>query len=283
MDCVDYNSPLALKNFMDENNMAMQKKFGQNFMVNPSCRKRIIDMLECSGEETVWEVGPGLGSMTKELLEKNVNVLAFEIDKGFIRTLEKFFCAEIKEKKLNIIEGDVLKNWEVRAKESDTKEIKLFGNLPYNIASTFIAETIEKGCIFDRCVFTVQKEVAERMCAKVNSSSYSAFSVLCQWKYDVLLGQELSPGNFWPRPKVSSKAVLLKRKKDALPCKDSKMLIKLIHALFSSRRKTIANNIKQVLPPLSIDIFKETGVNSSLRAENLNVSEFIKLSDCISS
>ena len=87
----DYNSPIALKNFMDENNMAMQKKFGQNFLVNADARKKLIDVLDVKPGMKVWEVGPGLGAMTSEILRRGALLKVFEIDKGFIALLKVFF------------------------------------------------------------------------------------------------------------------------------------------------------------------------------------------------
>ncbi len=280
MNCPDYNSPIALKEFMDNNGMAMQKKFGQNFMVNPAVRTRIIDMLEAKESDSVWEIGPGLGSMTHEILKRNCNLTAFEIDKGFINLLEQFFEKEIKENKFSIVKGDVLRNWKGATEDKSVSQIKLFGNLPYNIAATFIADTIKNECIFDRCVFTVQKEVANRMGAKPNTAEYSAFSVLCQWKYDVISGMELLPGNFWPKPKVSSKVVLLKHKENPLACKNTKLFLNIVQTLFSSRRKTIANNMKKMSNAESLtQIFEKTGISPSLRAENLSLEQFIELAD----
>ena len=280
----DYNSPTELKEFLSANGMAMQKKFGQNFMVNPSARTRIVDMLELNEGSKVWEVGPGLGCMTEEILNRGAVLKAFEIDRGFISMLHGFFEEEEKSGRFSIVEGDVLKNWR-RELSDGCSELKLFGNLPYNIAATFIADTIAKGFAFSSCVFTVQKEVTERICAGPGSKNYSAFSVLCQWKYDVSQGLELSAGNFWPRPNVASQAVLMKRKENPLECSEPDRFVSLVHALFSSRRKTVMNNIKSVLPQgLSAEeVLMDAGISPMERAENLSVGDFILLSQTVSS
>lgn len=284
MNHPDYNSASSLKDFLEKNGMAMQKKFGQNFMINPSARSRIVDMLEIGDGSFIWEIGPGLGCMTEEIMNRGASVKVFEIDRGFISLLHQFFESQEKDGLFSIVEGDVLKNWQKEASEKESN-IKLFGNLPYNIAATFIADTIAKGFTFSRCVFTVQKEVTERICAKPGSKNYSAFSVLCQWKYDVVPGLELAAGNFWPRPNVASQAVLMKRKETPLECTEPQRFVSLVHALFSSRRKTIQNNIKPVLPPqITVDeIFSRTGISPSERAENLTVADFMLLSQTISS
>lgn len=284
MNRPDYNSPSALKKLLDENGMAMQKKFGQNFMVNPAARKRIIDELSPSEGEAVWEIGPGLGCMTEDILKRGANLTVFEIDRGFIGMLREFFSDYAKKNTFRIVEGDVLKTWKKQLQESE-RPVKLSGNLPYSIAATFIADTITGGLVFDRCVFTVQKEVAQRMAAAPGTENYSSFSVLCQWGYDVRCGIELAPGNFWPRPNVASQSVIMTKKAVPYECKDPKMFTKLVHALFASRRKTIANNIKAVLPKGmdSEPLFAAAGVKGSDRAENLSAQDFIRLSDTVAS
>ena len=162
--------------------------------------------------------------------------------------------------------------------------MKLFGNLPYNIAATFIADTIVEGLIFDKCVFTVQKEVTERVAAAPGTENYSAFSVLCQWGYEVKKGMVLSSANFWPRPNVASQAFSLEKKKVSVPCKDNRLFVKVVHALFASRRKTLFNNIKPLLLPgmNAEEIFDKAGINKMERAENLSVEQFAKITDVLS-
>ncbi|MBQ2553201.1 MAG: ribosomal RNA small subunit methyltransferase A [Treponema sp.] len=284
MNHPDYNSPASLKEFLEGNGMAMQKKFGQNFMINPSARSRIVDALEIGPESSVWEIGPGLGCMSEEIMNRGASLKVFEIDRGFISMLHQFFSEQESSGKFSIVEGDVLKKWKGEV-PAENPGIRLFGNLPYNIAATFIADTIENGFTFSKCVFTVQKEVAQRICAKSGSKNYSSFSVLCQWKYDVEAGLVLSAGNFWPKPNVASQVVIMKPKKNPLECSSPKTFVSLVHALFSSRRKTIQNNIRQVLPPglSSEELFEKTGISPSLRAENLEPEDFMLLSESISS
>lgn len=290
MNHPDYNSPAALKEFMESKEMSMQKKFGQNFMVNPAARTSIINELDPQKDEIIWEIGPGLGCMTSEILERGADLTCFEIDKGFVVCLKEFFAEYQKTDHFRIIEGDVLKTWKKAVSLLSTEDysnlkIKLSGNLPYNIAATFIADTITKGLNFERCVFTVQKEVAERMTASPGSKNYSAYSVLCQWAYDVKTGIELAPGNFWPRPNVASQSVIMNKKKEPLYCADPSLMVKIVHSLFLSRRKTIANNFKPVLNSnVSLDdIFTKTNISRTERAENLTVRDFLELTEICNS
>lgn len=279
----DYNSPIALKNFMDENNMAMQKKFGQNFLVNADARKKLIDVLDVKPGMKVWEVGPGLGSMTSGLLERGVNLTVFEIDHGFARLLTQFFEEYANSGNFSLVEGDVLKTWPKFAKENDIPE-RFFGNLPYNVAATIIADTITKGFRFDKAVFTIQKEVGQRMNAKPGTEDYSSFSVLCQWAYDVKLVMDLAGGNFWPVPNVASRAVLMTKKEDFPKCENPELFRKMVRQIFALRRKTLRNNLSRfVKAKICDEALKIAGIEPSIRAENLSVEDLLKLSDALNS
>lgn len=280
----DYNSSSSLKAFLDKHGFAMQKKFGQNFMINQDARKKIIDELDPKENELIWEVGPGLGCMTEEIMNRGAKINVFEIDKGFISLLHQFFEEQESQNKFKIIEGDVLKTWKNHYNSSSEKPIKLFGNLPYNIAATFIADTIVEGISFNKCVFTVQKEVAQRVVATPGTENYSTFSVLCQWGYDVRKGIVLSSANFWPRPNVASQVFSLVKKEKPIVCKDNKLFVQVVHALFSSRRKTLLNNIKPLLRNgiNAEEILEKSAINKMERAENLNVEQFVKITDVLS-
>ena len=279
----DYNSPIALKNFMDENNMAMQKKFGQNFLVNADARKKLIDVLDVKPGMKVWEVGPGLGSMTSGLLERGVNLTVFEIDHGFARLLTQFFEEYANSGNFSLVEGDVLKTWPKFAKENDIPE-RFFGNLPYNVAATIIADTITKGFRFDKAVFTIQKEVGQRMNAKPGTEDYSSFSVLCQWAYDVKPVMDLAGGNFWPVPNVASSAVLMTKKEDFPKCENPELFRKMVRQIFALRRKTLRNNLSRfVKAEICDEALKIAGIEPSIRAENLSVEDLLKLSDALNS
>lgn len=283
MNHPDYNSPAELKKILDENGFSMQKKFGQNFLINAAARTKLIDALDIEKGTSVWEVGPGLGAMTSELLEKGANLTVFEIDRGFISLISQFFQSYSQQDSFRIIEGDVIKNWYGQTQNGTMLPQRFFGNLPYNIAATIIADTIEKGIRFDRCVFTVQKEVAVRMAAKPGEDDYSSLSVLCNWAYDVKNLMDLSGANFWPKPNVDSRAVVFTRKEDFPRCKDPKLFIKMQRALFSLRRKTVRNNLQGFLKnkEKTLLYLEKAGIDPMLRAEVLTIDQMLLLSDVI--
>lgn len=279
----DYNSSSELKSILDSKGFSMQKKFGQNFLINGDARKKLIDNLNIDDKTSVWEVGPGLGAMTYEILSRNADLTVFEIDRGFASLIDEFFTDYKEKNKFRIIEGDVLKNWKKAYDSLENKPTRLFGNLPYNIAATLIADTIEKNVRFEQCVFTVQKEVAIRMAAKSGSEDYSSFSVLCQWAYDVKPLMDLGGANFWPRPNVDSRAVILTPKENFPGCNNPKIFLKIQKALFVSRRKTIRNNLSVFLKnnDLALEALEKAGLDPMKRAEVLTIDEILHLSDVI--
>ena len=279
----DYNSPAELKKILDDNGFSMQKKFGQNFLINQAAREKLIDALEVEKGTTVWEVGPGLGAMTNGLLEKGADLTVFEIDRGFANLISGFFDNFSKNGQFKLIEGDVLKTWYNQTEKGTVIPQRFFGNLPYNIAATIIADTIERGIRFDRCVFTVQKEVAVRMAAKPGSEDYSSLSVLCNWAYDVKPLMDLAGASFWPRPNVDSRAVVFTKKVDFPRCQNPALFVKMQRALFSSRRKTVRNNLQGYLSSSekAVAFLEKAGIDPMLRAEVLTIEQMLTLCDVI--
>jgi len=284
---INYDSKKELRAFLDERGLGMRKKYGQNFLINPDIRNRLLDALELKPGEPVWEIGPGLGAMTRGLLERGGRVTAFEIDEAFISILREVLSPE---KSFNLIEGDVLKTWpgvQVTAGE----EIFLLGNLPYNIAASLLADFIEKQRIFKRMVITIQREVALRMAAKPGSADYSSFSVLCSSAYTVKPIQTISATSFYPAPRVDSQAVRLDPLTRAEPL--PKLFYPLVRRLFSGRRKTIRNTLSQfaaqvIIKELSMpgreiaaEVLNRTGISGERRPETLDISEFAALAACM--
>ncbi len=278
----DYNSPQELKAVLDSKGFSMQKKFGQNFLINAAARTKLIDALDVGKGTVVWEVGPGLGAMTSEILERGADLTCFEIDRGFASLIKDFFMDQAGENRFHLVEGDVLKTWKNHLASSKLPD-RFFGNLPYNIAATIIADTIENNVRFEKCVFTVQKEVALRMCAKPGSDDFSSFSVLCQWAYDVKPLMDLGGANFWPKPNVDSRAVVFTKKEDFPKCNNPSLFIKMQRALFSSRRKNVRNNLTAFLSnnDLCLQALEKAGIDPQKRAEVLELPQMLLLSDVI--
>lgn len=298
MEFPDYNSPSALKAFLEERGMAMRKKFGQNFLINASARERLLDLLAFPAGKEIWEVGPGLGAMTAGILERGWSVTAFEIDRGFNAALKELFGGNPR---FTLIEGDALKTWKKAAaslrgeagKDEEGGMPLFFGNLPYNIAATLLGDLTAGGMIFPQVLVTVQKEVAERICASCGSRNYSAFSAICGRFYSASVALDLAAGNFWPRPNVESAAVLMTKKATPAACKDDALFFAIVRALFSSRRKTVKNTLSAWLASQLADggggqsgdlarlALKRAGIAESARPESLPPDAFCALADAV--
>lgn len=273
-----YNSPSLLKKVLQDNSLSMQKKFGQNFLIDENIRRKLISLLALGKTKSIWEIGPGLGSMTELILETSAELTAFEIDRGFIKFLHDAFDDKVN---FTLIEGDVLKNWKLEARKKIPDYF--FGNLPYNIAASLILDTIEAGVFFPKMLITVQKEVAERFAAKPGAD-YSAASVLVQTFYTVKNVQNIGASAFWPAPKVSSRAILLERSdiysKQILGYE--KLFFSLVKGLFFARRKTVKNNFEKWLKANKRDERLVTSILpehwQKMRAETFTVQDFIDLS-----
>jgi len=280
MTMPNYNSAAELRAFLDERGLGMRKKFGQNFLINPAIRQAIAGALQAQAGESVWEIGAGLGAMTGLLLDKGLCVRAFEIDPGFISLLKEFFSANGC---FTLIEGDVLKTWHAQPPAP-----YLLGNLPYNIAATLLADLIVNRRFFRRMVVTVQREVAARMTAAVGTRGYSSFSVLCASAYRVKPLMAINSSSFYPRPNVDSQAVLLELRGDAGECQLPSCFHPLLRGLFSSRRKTIKNNLAVFLASrgkrsesMLAAIMAESGLDGGKRAETLAFEDFVTLAEII--
>jgi len=277
---LNYNSAAELRAFLDENGLGMRKKFGQNFLINPAVRQAIVRALKAEEGDVVWEIGPGLGAMTSLLLEKGLSVRAFEIDSGFARMLRELFAGNAG---FSLIEGDVLKTW-----PDEPAAPYLLGNLPYNIAAVLLADFIEQGRFFKRIVVTVQREVALRMAAGPGCADYSSFSVLCASAYRVKPLMIIKSASFYPRPNVDSQAVLLELREDAAARNLPACFYPLIRRLFSSRRKTIKNNLTgffnsgQGAPTATaLEALEKSALDGNKRAEDLTIEDFTALAKTI--
>lgn len=278
---LNYDSISQIDSVLKENGLAMSKKFGQNFLISNSAREKIVELMQIESGMAIWEIGPGLGAITHLVLKKDVNLKCFEIDHGFASILrEKAFPDE---NRFQLIEGDALKTLFLEKEIPDM----IIGNLPYNVGSVMIAHLIEQSILPQRMVFTLQKEVVDRMCATSGDDAYSSFSILTQIDYDNKLMLTLKKGCFWPQPQVDSAVVVMeKRKKPLVDNSLRSTFIPLTRSLFSQRRKTIKNNLassqygnhgKEYIE----DILSKANLTGSERAEALGLDSLIGLAMAI--
>ena len=270
---LDYESVKEISALMESHGYAMSKKFGQNFLLPEYIREKIVSGMGDISGKAVWEVGPGFGSITSVMLKKGADLTCFEIDHGFAEILRTEAFAD--EPNFRLVEGDALKT----LFQQEGKPDVVCGNLPYNVGSVIIASLIENGILPDVMVYTLQKEVVDRMCSKENRDDYSSFSVLTQFDYENKLSFVIGRGNFWPEPKVDSAVVVMKKRTGKfLPDEERKEFFLLVRALFAQRRKTVRNNLLQICPKEKVDeVLAGAGLTGKERAETLSRDKMLEL------
>lgn len=256
---------------MERTTKVRPKKFlGQHFLHDQSIARRIVSSLEVSNEENnILEIGPGMGVLTKFLMElENIKLKVIEIDRDSVAYLKTHYPG------LNVIEGDFL--------ETDISSIfpnKFFiiGNFPYNISSQIFFRILEKRNSVDQVVCMLQKEVADRIASQSGNKVYGILSVLLQAYYHIDYLFKVQPGVFTPPPKVQSAVIRLKRNDvDELPC-NAELFVRVVKQGFNTRRKTLRNALKNLNLAAEISAMKIMGK----RAEQLSVDEFINLTQLI--
>lgn len=232
-----WDSKQKIRALLEEQGIQLKKRFGQNFLLDPNHRRRILSALELPAGARVWEIGPGIGSLTHGLLERTDDLTVFEIDHGLVLILRDLFGSSI-----TIVEGDFLKTFRETAQKASLPE-RIIGNLPYSTGSIMIGALVEEDLLPDIAVFTLQKEVADRMLAHPGCKDYSSFSLVCQLRSRVEKICDVGGGAFFPSPQIVSSVVRLRRRPDA-PAGPFSDYFTAVHDLFRSRRKTAGNNLK---------------------------------------
>jgi 16S rRNA (adenine1518-N6/adenine1519-N6)-dimethyltransferase len=267
-------SPTRIRTLLAERGLALKKRWGQNFMISRPARERIVDELAPQAGELVWEVGPGLGSITALLLARGARVVVFEVDFGLMGVIRDRFGDAV-----TVIEGDAVKTLPVCPGEPE----RIVGNLPYRSAAAVISVILESQRFrsVERMVFTVQREMALRMVAAPGSSDYSPFTVLCAIATNARLRGDLSRGNFYPAPDVVSSIVTLEPK--PLDPGLQRLASICARSLFAQRRKTVANNAGNLAEPLGADpaaireAVESVGIALGARAETVPPDRFLAL------
>lgn len=243
------------------------KRFGQNYLTDQNILNKIVNEIDPNPGETIIEIGPGQGALTKKLLNKVDNLIAVEIDKRVISYLINNF------KQLTLIEDDFL-NVDLN-KLKQKEKLRIVGNIPYNITSPILFKLIENNILIKDAVFMVQLEVAKRMVAQRGTKDYGILAVLLKYFTHAKICFKISPNVFYPKPKVYSALVyiLFKELNDSNDFQHK--FIEVVKAAFGNRRKTLKNSFGNSI--FRNNNFSTSGIDMSLRAEQLEVSDFIKL------
>ena len=269
-----------------KHNFSIQKKYGQNFLIDEHVLNKIIAAAELSKDDYVIEIGPGIGTMTERMAPECKHVTAIEIDKELIPILSETLSGFDN---VDIINEDVLKvdlN-KLIAERNDNKPVKVVANLPYYITTPIIMSLLENKIPIDTITVMVQKEVADRMMVGPGTKDYGALSLAVQYYAKPYIVANVPMNCFIPRPNVASAVIRLTcHKEPPVTVKDEKLMFNLIRASFNQRRKTLINGISNFS---GLSFTKEQvamalnsiGLSENIRGEALDLEKFAKLSDAL--
>ena len=266
-------------------NLRPKKKLGQHFLTDPSAADKIVSRSKITSDDTVMEIGAGLGALTIPLAKAARQVFAVETDSQ----LTKLLKTELKVHNLanvEIIENNILKvDIHALAKKLD-QQIIVIGNLPYNISSQILIQLIHTRKDVKRAILMFQKELARRITAKPGNKDYGRLTVMLGYCAEIKSIATVTAPLFYPVPKVDSEVVEINFKtSQEYPAHDETMLFQVIKAAFGNRRKTLKNALAasglQIEPQIARQALIAAKIDPTRRAETLTVSEFVTLQSCL--
>lgn len=276
-------SPSSVRSVLSDLNVRPSKALGQNFLIDQNILDIIVETAAVGADDSVLEIGPGLGVLTDRLVQDARRVMAVEVDGRLVSFLRERFSAVPS---LTILHKD--------AKGLDFGEVvgagynKLVANLPYSVGSRVLMNAVMASILMEHIVVTVQLEVAERMLAKEGSRDYGLLSVWTQLAYDVSMRKTIVGTCFWPAPEVSSAVVELRRKPEAdVPCGDREKFQRLTKYAFSQKRKQLRTILRGAPPGLNVTredadrFLVSVGIDARCRPSDLSVSQWCGLTNVL--
>jgi len=248
-----------------------KKSLGQNFLFDKNILKIIINCSDIRGKN-ILEIGPGTGNLTNEILKKKPKkFILIEKDKNLLIQLKKKYSEEII-----YIHEDVLN---INENFLSEEKLTVFGNLPYNISTEILIKWIlnlNSKIWFDKLVLMFQKEVADRILSKFNTSTYGRLSIICNWKLNIEKIIDIKPNSFWPKPKVDSSLLVFTPKKNYFRLESAKSLEYVTRIFFNQKRKKIKKPFNQLFNN-SNQIAEQLNINLNLRPQNLNHQDYYSI------
>ena len=246
-----------------------KKSLGQNFLIDKNIIKKIVDLGKIKKDDKILEIGPGTGNLTECIINSNPkSIIVVEKDIELTKILNSKFNNKIK-----IINDDVLK----LSENFYNDKYIIYGNLPYNISTKILSNwCLSKNIKFKKLILMFQKEVAERIIAKVNTKNYSRISILANWKFDIKKIFDVSPECFFPKPKIKSTLLEFVPKKNIVEFKNPKNLENITKIFFNQRRKMIKKNIMRLFENFN-DLSKKVNIKLTDRPQNISVDKFLML------
>ncbi|HYP68240.1 MAG TPA: 16S rRNA (adenine(1518)-N(6)/adenine(1519)-N(6))-dimethyltransferase RsmA [Thiobacillaceae bacterium] len=243
---------------------APRKRFGQHFLIDRSIIQAIVDAIDPKPADVLVEIGPGLGALTRPLLDRVPRLHVVELDRDIIARLKKTWPSG----QLIVHAGDALKF----DFGSLGKSIRVCGNLPYNISSPLLFHLMHCADLILDLTFMLQKEVVDRMAARPSTHTYGRLSVMLQRRFHLQALFDVPAEAFDPPPRVTSAVVrMIPKPSSDIVALDEPLFAEIVTAAFSMRRKTLRNTLANHLTP---EEFAELGIDPGLRAENLDVSDY---------
>lgn len=274
-------SPRVVKSILNRHGFRFTKSLGQNFLIDDNILKKIVGAANINSQDLVLEIGPGIGTLTRELAARARKVATVEIDKRLLSILEETL-ADFSN--VTVIHGDILKINLTQLVHNlfDDLSFKVVANLPYYITTPIIMGILERGVPFESITVLVQREVAERMVASPGNKDYGALSVAVQYYTVPRVVGKVPASVFIPPPKVDSMIITLeKRSEPSVHVEDRRLFFEIVHAAFAKRRKTLINNLMSAGGELKgwtrqeiEEVLNQCGIDPQRRGETLSFEEF---------
>ncbi len=246
-----------------------KKSLGQNFLIDKNILKKIVDVGNINSNDKILEIGPGTGNLTEYIVKANPKtIILVEKDFNLTKLLENKF-----KKKVKIINDDILK----LSEDFYNEKFIIYGNLPYNISTQILAFwCLSKKIKFKKLILMFQKEVADRIVAKVNTKNYSRITILSNWKFYIKKLFDINPECFSPRPKIKSSLLEFTPKKNIVDIKYPKNIEKITNIFFSQRRKMVKKNFIKLFKNFD-EVSKLVNIKLTDRPQNIPIEKFLEI------
>lgn len=255
-----------LKDYLRNHDLRLRKALSQNFIIDKNILSQLVDRAHLKNDDHILEVGPGLGAITRTLLEKGHTVTAVELDKGFAEHLPGILADYSKT--FTLIEGDILK-------QEFQKPMKVISNIPFQITAPLLEYFVQREDLFDELTLVVQEDLCDRMLAKESTRNNNSFAIYSQYHYEIEKCFTISKTCFFPVPNIECATVFMKRRKNRpLEKKDELLFSKFVRRCFQQKRKMLRSSLKSLNVPSALE---KLDLKETSRPEDLSVMHYVEL------